>query len=179
MKVAPIRVTAHRPERRRRSLVTLHCGGGCCCCCCCCCLHSIGSLIGATVAPKGERAPAGPAYLPADDDEPASGVSGVSVYWWCLLAVIAVAFAFGLATGHATGGLIALGAIIVLLPLLQLFASLLAMLILAASSQPDRSYQFGQVGRITLGAVVGGLAGLGIMILLAVLLLGSNSLLRL
>jgi len=37
----------HPPERRRRT-TTLYAQG--CCCCCCCCLHSLGGLIGSTVA---------------------------------------------------------------------------------------------------------------------------------
>jgi hypothetical protein len=54
----PIRLTAHPPERGKRSAaVTL--ASGCCSCCCCCCLHTLGSVLGAiygsTVPIKDQR----------------------------------------------------------------------------------------------------------------------------
>src|ERR1022692_233243 len=60
---AAISVVAHAPERRRhRTGVPAQAGPGCCCCCCCC-LHSVGSLIGAAVAPNLGPRSRMPAYL--------------------------------------------------------------------------------------------------------------------
>jgi hypothetical protein len=47
-----VTLVVHPPERgRRRAGVPAQAGPGCTCCCCCC-LHSVGSLIGAAVAPN-------------------------------------------------------------------------------------------------------------------------------
>ena len=48
MSPSPVVIQKHTPERRRRAVTTLNCG---CSCCCCCCLHTMGSLVGAAIAP--------------------------------------------------------------------------------------------------------------------------------
>ena len=52
---------SHRPERRRRAGTTLY-GPGCCCCCCC--LHTVGSLLGAVVAPAFGSPGSSPITIP-------------------------------------------------------------------------------------------------------------------
>ena len=67
-----ITIVKHEPERRRKALTTLNCG--CSCCCCCCCLHTIGSIVGAAIAPNfGGGAKGGVPlmdYWDEEDDKP-------------------------------------------------------------------------------------------------------------
>ncbi len=64
---------AHPPERRHRRPIAPALAGGCCCCCCCC-LHTLGSIIGAAVAPtmgdrSGPRSYSPTSYFWEEEDE--------------------------------------------------------------------------------------------------------------
>jgi len=173
----PVQMQAHPPERRQRGGVNLACGATTCCCCCCC-LHSVGGLVGAAVAPVLGTAQPKPwrqrlvQHYYDDEDEPQRaqpGVSGAGLYWLLLLAVTpgAAGVVFLLVRDVlVTGILLALG-----LPLLQIGASVLSFIGLALWPRPDQTLQMSQVGKITLGSVVGTVLGLVVMVGLGVLAL--------
>src|SRR5260221_14294178 len=86
MKKPSIEFEAHPPERRRRSHDVV-----CCCgCCCCCCLHTLGSLVGASiVAARSAKAPKAAIPSTADGTVPVVLASvnthlGASAYWKAL-----------------------------------------------------------------------------------------------
>jgi hypothetical protein len=94
------------------------------------------------------------------------GASAVRIFWLSVLilgslvltggGVIAVANG----PGDIAGGLLAAGFIIVmLLPLLLLLAALVTSFVLAVSPRPDKAREFGQLGRIAAGALIGTLVG--------------------
>jgi hypothetical protein len=61
---AAVCIVAHPPERGRRlASVPAQAGPGCCCCCCCC-LHSLGAIIGASMASNSGGGPEPRGYLP-------------------------------------------------------------------------------------------------------------------
>jgi len=178
---APITVVALPPERgRARSLAPAQAGASCCCCCCCC-LHSVGAVIGAAVAPAfGQQRRRGP----RDQEEadygdfagPVTGdssgrMSAVGLFWLSnlILAGLVVvgcgAYAAVDGAGNNAGSNFPLGmlaggfGIVMLLPVHLLIAALVTLVILAVQNRPDKTYQFGRLGRITLGLVIGTLAG--------------------
>jgi hypothetical protein len=169
----PISIIAHPPERgRSRSLAPAQAGASCCCCCCC--LHSVGAVIGAAIAPIYGRRPAKPTQEEEDyADFPralAGGsenrMSAVSLFW---LSNLALAGLFVVGSGIIAGvngnadfaaNLFMAGlGLVMLLPALLLVAAAVAGFILAVSSRPDKMYQIGRLGRITLGTVIGTVAG--------------------
>jgi hypothetical protein len=136
-------------------------------------------LIGAAVAPAYGK---GAASFPEryrrliqeyefDDDAPppdpgselmlrGGGTSAVAIYWWTVLVLVVVVVALSIlysqreGLGGAVLGL-ALG-----FPALQLVASLLAALILTASTRADKHAQLMQIGRMTLGMIAGTIIGI-------------------
>src|SRR6266436_4557495 len=98
---APVQFEKHQPERRRGIGTYLFCGG------CCCCLHTLGGLIGATVATVTIKS--------------APGGSVAGGYWTCLALLTAAIFLV------ASGSTVEFGVIATLLflPLAQLGLSLL------------------------------------------------------
>jgi hypothetical protein len=174
----PIRLTAHPPERRRRSSVIA--AQACCCCCCCCCLHTIGGLVGALVGSVIRLDPT-PRYADPDaefpfrrDEELPTFVVPASLVYWVV---------FSLASGLAWTGYVLYqmsgapnsqemieGAVILimLLPVVQLLASILALIVVALlprSVSPDRPVALRRVGFITLWSFVGTMVGTLIMLL--------------
>lgn len=199
---------SHRPERRRRAGTTLY-GPGCCCCCCC--LHTVGSLLGAVVAPAFGAPGSSPITVPpgaadhvtapppetgikavesaiqsdrpdpirleADEDQPSilyaggSGVTAVSLFWvfLCFLSVACVVWVTLVAGGRdACGGAVLLLALT--MPGLQLGSIVLVAIVMSFWTRPDRGFQFGQLGRITLGTFVGTVAGILLMLLIGFLM---------
>src|SRR4051812_29520885 len=79
-------IECHPPERRRRSEIRM-CHGSCCCCCCC--LHTIGGIIGASVAPTiGKNKPVPLTYYYDEEGDVVgvpnigkAGISAVRVFW--------------------------------------------------------------------------------------------------
>jgi hypothetical protein len=134
----------HQPERRRGIGGRVFCGGGCCCCSCC--LHTLGGLIGVAIAVGNSDS--------RDDDR-------VIARYWAVLAVLTILFIFASLASGSLGFL----AILLYLPLLQLVASILTCILVRASNTfPDKKTSLRTVGRITLWAFFGALAGLIIMI---------------
>jgi hypothetical protein len=180
-----IQLDCHPAERRQRSgsVIVACCG----CCCCCCCLHTVGSLAGAAVAPifGKKRDSIGARYrLLVEEyeleDQPGgetaapefrrkAKMSAVALYWWLVAAFSALPLGYGVLIGLSepriestlviTLVLMALG-----MPLIQLAASLVAGVVLVASLRDDKGYQLLQLGKITLGSIVGTVAGVLAMV---------------
>jgi hypothetical protein len=176
-KANPVRVTAHPPERARRGApVILPCG---CCCCCCCCLHTIGGLVGGVV---GSVAQIRPHPRPVDPDFPfpyrrdeldeeAPAFPPALLYWLLvsfLVAVTAVWYylsssgSHGPLSGNPQELLIGLFIAVMILPGLQVGASVLAVLGIALF-YGDKTVPLIRVGKITLWSFVGTIAGLVLM----------------
>jgi hypothetical protein len=168
----PVRVTAHPPERARRGApVILPCG---CCCCCCCCLHTIGGLVGGVV---GSVAQIRPRTRPVDPDFPfpfrrdefdeeAPAVPPAVLYWLLvsfLIAVTAVWYYLSSSGPRLPEELlIGLFIAVLILPGLQVGASVLATLAIALF-YGEKALPLIRVGKITLWSFVGTLAGLLLM----------------
>lgn len=162
-----IQVEKHPPERRHRKVVTAHCG---CCCTCCCCLHSVGGLVGAGLGSVPVPA-LDEGYYIEDPDNPGqyklirvpgqkTGRSVVGLYWvifgiLCGMASLAPVGGFGLGFFLA----------IIFLPGIQLVASFAALIAIAFRGGSKAEYQ--QIGKITLGTIIGSVIGFGIMYVLA------------
>lgn len=175
----PLTFTAHPPERRRRRSSVIA-AQACCCCCCCCCLHSIGGLVGALVGslvrvqptPK-EVDPDAEFPFRRDEEDPAFVLPTSFVYWgiFSLASIVAYGlYLFLYASSPPTqDDLITAGVIILLLlPGVQLAASVLALFIVALlprSIQPDRPAALTRVGFITLWSFVGTFTGIVMMAL--------------
>ncbi len=157
----------HAPERRRRPVVL---AGGCCtsCCCCCCCLHVIGGLVGAGLAgDSGVKlarlslpgmSPSPTLDAKSRPESPVDAVRRVQrIYWGALgLTIVLVALiSVWLGGPFATMVILLLG-----LPVLQLAASVIASIRVAALAGPHHRRAQGEVVRITayglLGAAIGG-----------------------
>lgn len=187
--VPAINVAAHPPERRRIRSIAPAQAGQCCCCCCCCCLHTIGSLIGAAVAPTigGKRRRLNQeeqdyaevrdfvdpknewAYL--ERRAPSRFFRAVPLFWLNTLIVIFAVCAYFAVVEFAQGNQANLGVqalilavgIAVFLPVGQLVSAFITFIILAIARRSD---EFGSLGRITLGVVLGTLAGILVMVVI-------------
>jgi len=174
----PVRVTAHPPERRRRPSSVIA-AQACCCCCCCCCLHTLGGLVGGLVGsllrvrpsppvPKEE----GDSPFPFRRDEPGPSftLSPALVYWvlFSLLSLGTFLYFFFFDSAPTPREPIWAGILTVLvMPGVQLAASLLALLVVAvcpAGLMPDKRAALVRIGKISLWAFVGGLAGTLLML---------------
>lgn len=165
-----ITITAHPPERGRAgSLAPAQAGASCCCCCCC--LHSLGALVGAVVAPglKGRQGPrTQEEHDYADFPEqagPRYGSSAVFIFWLStvILGSVVIMGGGGLALAQGrdpvSGVLMAGFSIIMLFPALLLVAAAATAIALGVSSRPDKPREFGQLGRICVGVVLGTIIG--------------------
>jgi hypothetical protein len=170
----PIHIQKHTPERRRQSVTALHCG---CCCCCCCCLHTIGSIVGAAVAPaigRGERMPITYFYDEISGEEvpliKKPGLSSVTVFWWLTCLLIFLGFAYGIVEGRAQGEALLVTGIIVLLvfPGLQVVSAFFTVLIYAVWPRPDKYHQLIHLGKIVIGIFLGGVLGIIVMVVIGV-----------
>ncbi len=218
---AEFELEVHPPERRSTSVV-LACGGcGCgCCCCCCCCAHTVGGLIGASVAsaktvyvpmakvavaPRqtkrlvrcrgcGHAAPAaegisgeascaqcgksGPIVataaraIPVNPEDLAktktSRKIGVFATWMATVAITLIAL---LASDLSVETLLVVGLVF---PLFQVIAAIGAIIVVAIAPRtlvPTKSEAFRAIGAVLLGAVLGTIVGMGLMLPIGGLLL--------
>ena len=170
VKTSPVTIEKHEPERRRKEVMTLYGLGGGCACTCCCCLHSLGSLIGAAVAPAlGRRLPNPITYY--EDEETGQpvrqlrkpGLSAVTLFWWILCLLIFLGFAYGIMidSGDMMGTTLV---IVMCFPGLQLVSAFLTLILFACWPRPDKSRQLKQLAKITGGVVAGTIAGILLMI---------------
>lgn len=154
MSKTPIEFQAHPPERRRHQAgVTCNCG-----CCCCCCLHSLGSLIGASVAATRTLKPPKTTDDISETPPVLSTHLGTGVYWKCLGALI---FITGVIYAEELSTMLLV--LLLAMPGIQLGASVLSLIVLAFSSSPERSLALRQVWRVTIWTVLGGLIGIAVM----------------
>jgi hypothetical protein len=92
--------------------------------------------------------------------------SAASLFWWTLLVMsigwmVWHSLADPNRMGEPGSRIVAAAFFLVLLyPLVQLAAALVTAFILAVSSRLDKRYQFGQLGKLTLGTVAGTVAGI-------------------
>lgn len=146
-------------------LLPLACG---CSCCCCCCLHTVGGLVGAAVATAHEAGPTAATTVRAR-------TRGASRYWisfggtlgaWAVIAAL-----YGLLEKQLGGAVgLALGGLLLGLPLLQLVASVVAALGCLRERDPgERALALRRVFRITGGAMGGAAVGTFVMVLIFVL----------
>ena len=172
MKTSPVTIEKHEPERRRKEVMTLYGLGGGCACTCCCCLHSLGSLIGAAVAPAFRcRLPNPLAYEDAETGEPQlrqPGPSAVTLFWWILCVLIFLGFAYGIMidSGDMMGTTLMGTTLVIVMcfPGLQLVSAFLTLILFACWPRPDKSRQLKQLAKITGGVVAGTIAGILLMI---------------
>ena len=175
---APVQIDKHQPERRRRVLTTLHCG---CTCCCCCCLHTLGSIIGAAIAPTiGRGAPMTLSYYYDDETgetvpdirrSAVGGFSAVTVFWWVLCFLIFLGFLGTILTNPSEGASLLITGVVILLvfPAMQLASAFFTLIIFAFWPRPDKLYQMKQLGKVTAGVVAGSLLGIAVMAVIAVI----------
>jgi hypothetical protein len=101
------------------------------------------------------------------------GPSAVRIFWLSVLILGSMVMAGGgliaLANGPGdfAGGLLGAGfVIIMLLPALLLLAALVTAVVLGVSTRPDKAREFGQLGRIAAGVLIGTLIGTAPMLCL-------------
>lgn len=172
-----ITVTRHPPEHGGSLPPDIVPAGCCCCCCCCCCLHTLGGIGGAVLGsstrietqPVRNTDPDAPFPYRLDafeEDQPL--IPPVLLYWLMVgltvvATILATPFLFG-GPGFTgpdaffAGGFVAL----MLLPGLQIIASILAFLVVAIF-YPERGYALRRLGRITLWSFAGTMLGLLLM----------------
>jgi hypothetical protein len=182
---APVTIEKHKPERRRKEIITLYGFGGGChgSCCCCCCLHTLGSIIGAAVAPavgKGSPLPL-TYYLDEETGEPVPnirkpGASAVKVFWRLLIGLTILGCAIGtLRLGGDPGGLgthmfISAAILLMAFPAVQLVAAFITLIVFSTWVRPDRPRQLKQLGKITAGVVLGTILGIVVMVAIGAML---------
>ena len=145
----------------------------------------MGGLIGAAVAPVWD-ARRGPRTQEQEDYEDVhpdagrqtesprgGGPSAVRCFWVTLLALVLLGFVVGPLMGvgnrQLPTDLVLTGVVILMgLPALQLVAAFVTAVVLAVSGGADRAFQFRRLGRITLGAFLGTIAGILAMVVLVV-----------
>ncbi len=100
-----------------------------------------------------------------------TGVSAVKVFWILSLAAALLGAVLGASFGEPREGLV-IGLVLLALafPAVQLGIVIVLLIWLAISSRPDRSFQFWQVGKITLGLFVGTAAGIMTMVAIGVMM---------
>jgi hypothetical protein len=157
-----VRVIRHRPERGLAMLAPLACG----CCCCCCCLHAVGGIVGSVVASSSG---------PGKKDRPMTlgHVNGGRTYWLSLVVTLAAWIAYCVLGGVSGSGSDrlgwGLGGILLALPVMQIPAGVLALLLCAREpDREERSAARQRVGRIMLGGIAGAVAGTLLMSLVFV-----------
>jgi hypothetical protein len=166
-------IIRHAPERGKGAAPQILPAG--CCCCCCCCLHTMGGIAGAIVG-SATRMESRPVYETDPDspfpfrrdvfEEDVPLISPVLLYWLAVaLAVFVTVGVTALMIGGGPGmndpfSLLAAGffVAVMLLPGLQLIASLVAV-VLVAIFYPERGYSLRRLSRITLYCFGGALVG--------------------
>jgi|GEM_PF-2885654 len=150
-----LKFDVHPPERRRKTGGVIVPG---CCCCCCCCLHTLGGLIGAAIAPS---------HSPGE-------MRGKAIYWRGLGITALLSIVFGhLLTyvGNHPGRagdepFVVLFMIFMFFPAVQLAASVLSLIYVAAGSMEleEKSAANAMILRITQRLFIGTLIGVAVMV---------------
>ena len=170
---SPLTVTRHPPEHGRAGAPAVL-PAGCCCCCCCCCLHTLGGLGGAVVGssqhidtrPYHSREAESPFPYRLDVFEEDLPLIPPVLLYWALVALMVAATTVGtfLYSGAGNAGHLVWGLFlaVMVLPGLQLVASLLSVIIVALF-YPERSYSLRRLGKISLWSFVGSAIGMLLM----------------
>jgi hypothetical protein len=168
---SPLTITRHPPEHGAAAAPEVLPAG--CCCCCCCCLHTLGGLGRAItgsvspIAPTPVRMdPDAPFPFRRDEFEDEGPVLPVTALYWLLLLFLmsVTAVWYYIDQGATNPESLGVGLVIafMILPALQLGASVLA-LIAVAAFYPSRSVPLRRVGKITLWSFAGTLIGVALM----------------
>jgi hypothetical protein len=170
----PLEVTRHPPEHGARAAPDVV-PAGCCCCCCCCCLHTLGGIGGAVLGstmrietnPLRTYDPESPFPYRRDVFEEDQPLIAPTLLYWLLVALMvagtcAVTFLSSGTANPETTLMIGLFIAVMILPGLQLGASLLAVIVVALF-YPERSYSLRRIGKITLWSFAGTALGLLLM----------------
>jgi hypothetical protein len=134
-----------------------------------------GPTNGAKVDPEAitEKTPASPGRpiirAGAVPDIAKSGVSAVKVFWLLSLTATILGALIGITQG-ANGFVVGLVILALVFPAIQLGCAIITAVWIAFSSRPDQSFQKAQVGRITLGLVLGTIGGILVMVGIGVLM---------
>jgi hypothetical protein len=99
--------------------------------------------------------------------EDVPGLSGAGLYW-LVLGALAVVTPVALSFAFPESALVIAILAVLGLPLLQFATSVLCAIVLALWQRPDQASQLGQVGKITLGTLIGSVLGLLAMAALGV-----------
>ena len=93
------------------------------------------------------------------------GFGAVTIFWWILALLTFLSFAYGILAGRGDGGAVLITGIVVLLvfPALQLISAVITLIVFAVWPRPDKLYQLAQLGKITLGVVIGTVVGVALM----------------
>lgn len=151
-----VSIERHPAERGSRGSAVAPAGQ--CCCCCCCCLHSLGGVIGAVSA--FPRKP--PTEIPQATIDGASrprSDSALKHYWITLLLLCAFVVAWNLGIERHPDTMEGVFIIALVLPAIQLAASVVAALVIGFSKRPGRDQRLRHLGRITLRGLIGAVIG--------------------
>lgn len=159
--MARVRVQRLPPERLGRMAVV---GSVCCssCCCCCCCLHALGGLVGAAAGSAWAVGPAG--GQPAEESARDGAAITVAVHWTTVVALSITTFVIGSLVDVHDGIWIGLAAVVIGLPLFQLAAFLLGLLLAPLFPVPNKLASLKALGKIALLSFVGSVLGAGLLI---------------
>ena len=147
------------PSERASRPAQLNCGT----CCCCCCLHSAASIAGAVML-SGKRGEV------EDETQRRCRRGTLSDYWTMFfVATAGIYLFFRLATQRGLFGEGWLGALIFLgaLPAIQIAVAAVLVLFYAVVARKDYGSRLRILGRLSSGAVLGVIAGIIAMIVLA------------
>lgn len=162
-KASPLRIERHRAERLGDLAVV---GSVCCssCCCCCCCVHAIGGVTGAAIG-------SGIAAQQGAGSEEGVGARIVTAGYWVGFGLVSLLVCVASALGDAL--LLGLGAVAVAAPLLQLLVSFFLLPFIAGMKGRRQAGGMRALLAITAGAlagaVLGGIAMGGLLLLVGVL----------
>lgn len=162
---ARVRIERLPPERLERFVVV---GGMCCssCCCCCCCLHTLGGLVGAAmgsvwaVAPKAVDAASAAGGQRAAAGEARSGAAiTVAVHWTVVVALSVTAFVLCSLADMRDGIWIGLAAVVLGMPVFQLAAFFVGLVLAPLFPVPDKLASVKALGKIVLVSFLGSVVG--------------------
>jgi hypothetical protein len=148
------------PSEREHHAAAIAPAGACSCCCCCCCLHTLGSVVAAATT-KPPQPPTNAPTAIAGSKMAAPKYSIARDYWLTVLVIATLGFpAFVIPTGARADTSDFLLAYALLLPAVQLAASLVVLIFTSISKRPGRDERLRHLGAITLRSFVGALIGI-------------------
>ncbi len=95
-----------------------------------------------------------------------SQLSAAALFWYISLVAGALGLLYAIAAGGGSGLLVGVVILLLVFPAVQLGAAVIALGVVLFSGRSDSGHQMRQLGKITLGLVIGTLLGVGVMFLL-------------